>query len=386
MSHMTAGCIMTIYYTGAAEGDKLYIQNSGWSTYDNSLIGVTTDILTTGDGIYKLKASQEFIDAVLTNGLKLRRSNGASYSFSKVTITKYVPPVVPGYEILYEGTPMYIDWASTSYTVPSECLSNLAVGDMIHAYTEEDTEHTVHKFAIWYIGWKNVATDGNTTEPVSGHQTLEVTDVIYDRFVNNSMIITGYYYYLTKAVLEHPSRFVSVTMSADGLATFSHATEAIDVTWVKGLKAYKATVNGDKIVTERINEAVPANTGLILQGEPSTTYRIPFAASANAVTDNVLLPTDGSAITGYVLGKSGSKVGFFKVTDRVVDAGKAYIPASAAAARQLSIDLFGDETTGIETIDHEPLTIDHCYNLQGQRVNAGAKGLVIVNGKKVFNK
>lgn len=373
-----------VYLSDVDEGDQIYIKEcKDWSPLNSNMS------LTVGQQIMKLPLTQDIITKILENKMIIQRSGGGKtydYEIRYVTVARYVAPIVPGYEILYEGDPLYIDWASYSYNVPSEYLANLAVGDIIHAYTSPDNDHTVHKFAIWYVGWKNVVTDGNTTEDINGHQTLEVTDVIYDRFVNNSMTITGYYYYLNKAVLEHPNRFVSVTMNDDGLATFSHATEAVDVTWVDGLKAYTATLSGDKIVTEAVTEAVPANTGLILYGTPNATYRIPFAASANEVVGNVLQPTDGSAITGYVLAKDANLgVGFFKVTNKVVAAGKAYIP-NLSGARKLSLDFLDEETTGINTMSVEPVMQGAAYNMMGQRVAANSKGLVIINGKKYINK
>lgn len=88
INSVKAGDVMNISYTGAGEENKLWLQNSDWDTYPNSTTGVTTDILTSGDGVYKVTMSQEFIDAIKVNGLKLRRSSGASYSFTKVTITE----------------------------------------------------------------------------------------------------------------------------------------------------------------------------------------------------------------------------------------------------------------------------------------------------------
>ena len=44
----------------------------------------------------------------------------------------------------------------------------------------------------------------------------------------------------------------------------------------------------------------------------------------------------------------------------------------------------GDDATGIESIDHSSLTIDHRYNLAGQRVGKDYKGIVIENGKKII--
>ena len=378
-----------VYLSNVDQGDQIYIKEcADWSALNSNMS------LTAGQQVFDLPLTQEIIDKILANKMIIQRQgNGVTYDYEirYVTVARYVAPIVPGYEVLYDGTPLYIDWASTTYTVPAEKLSNLAVGDIIHVYATKDTEKSPNNFAIWYVGWRNVTTDENTTISVTDHMTLEVIDDYYEKFVNNSMIISGYYYYLNKALLEHPSRFVEVTMSADGLVTFSDATEAIDLSWVDGLKAYKASVSGDRIVTERVTGTVAANTGLILQGENNATYRIPFAVSANAVDNNVLVPTDGNPVTGYVLGHTTTGgTSFYKVSNKTVAAGKAYIPENVSTARQMSIDLLGDEATGIANVndnDNENGIVNReYYNLQGQRVSAGAKGLVIVNGKKVFNK
>lgn len=387
-----------VYVTGAEAGDKVILKETqAWDGKETSL--------TTGQNIVEYPLTAAYAAKIQSSSFVLQRATGNDYTVRYVTVAKYVYTPLAGYEVLV-GDNTYIQWDGSVCTIPAAKLGNLAVGDVLHVYIDKyyasgstkdnkieaetniDSRIAIQRNSGTYHDY---IYGNNTNMITSKDYTVEFTQEVYDKMVKEigefyDLIISGYWYSFSSVVLEHPSRFVSVTMSDEGLATFSHATEAIDVTWVDGLKAYKATVNGDKIVTERINEAVPAGTGLILQGEASATYRIPFAASANAVTDNVLEPTDGSAITGYVLGKSGGRVGFFKVTNRVVDAGKAYIPESAAAARQLSIDLLGDETTGIQTMDNGQWTKDNCYNLQGQRVNAGAKGLVIVNGKKVFNK
>ena len=75
-------------------------------------------------------------------------------------------------------------------------------------------------------------------------------------------------------------------------------------------------------------------------------------------------------------------LGFYKLqSDGTIAANKAYL-TTAAGAREFF--LF-DEATGIESIDHSPLTIDHSvYDLQGRRVAQPTKGLYIVNGKKVI--
>ena len=60
---------------------------------------------------------------------------------------------------------------------------------------------------------------------------------------------------------------------------------------------------------------------------------------------------------------------------------------SAYQAREVfGIDLEDDVVTGIESIENGQLTIDNdapAYNLAGQKVGKGYKGIVIINGKKV---
>ena len=82
----------------------------------------------------------------------------------------------------------------------------------------------------------------------------------------------------------------------------------------------------------------------------------------------------------YSTGKTAIKGfrGFFEFRD-VLD---AYYDDSDVKVHMF----FDDDATGIETIDHSSLNIDHYYNLAGQRVGKGYKGVVIENGKKVIKK
>ena len=76
--------------------------------------------------------------------------------------------------------------------------------------------------------------------------------------------------------------------------------------------------------------------------------------------------TGATSIKGYR--------GYFELRD-VLD---AYYDASEVKVNVIS----DDEATGIRTIDHSSLTIDHYYNLAGQRVGRNYKGVVVTKGKK----
>ena len=82
----------------------------------------------------------------------------------------------------------------------------------------------------------------------------------------------------------------------------------------------------------------------------------------------------------YSTGKTAIKGfrGFFEFRD-VLD---AYYDDSDVKVHMF----FDDDATGIETIDHSSLNNDHYYNLSGQRVGKGYKGVVIENGNKTIKK
>jgi len=98
--------------------------------------------------------------------------------------------------------------------------------------------------------------------------------------------------------------------------------------------------------------------------------------------------SDGTVTGGaeiYCLAKKNENVGFYNVAPEVtVPAGKAYLVAVGANAREF-ISFLEDETTGISLLENKK-QMENCYNLNGQRVAAPAKGLYIVNGKKIVIK
>ena len=105
-----------------------------------------------------------------------------------------------------------------------------------------------------------------------------------------------------------------------------------------------------------------------------------FYHNFNATTVN-------EAVTNcYVLNNSGSK---FTKSTTTVEPFRAYFVSRAAAdsySEYLTIGSDGGETTGIQTMDNEHLTIDNYYDLQGRQVATPTKGLYIIGGKKVVVK
>lgn len=116
-------------------------------------------------------------------------------------------------------------------------------------------------------------------------------------------------------------------------------------------------------------------------------------------TENLLMGSDEAKTFDeegckyYILGKSGEDFGFYwqKGTDgtRVNNAAhKAFLRVSTSSSAKFLSFTFGEETTGINGITASDAEQNGTalYNLAGQRVAKGYKGLVIKNGKKYLVK
>jgi hypothetical protein len=174
----------------------------------------------------------------------------------------------------------------------------------------------------------------------------------------------------------------NMVMGSAGYSTFSCKK---NFELPNGIEAYTAKIQDNKVVLAKIDGAVPADAGVILKATTGN-YSLPFAASATALSENELKVSDGS-VTGdgtiYVLANKNSVTGFYKLANgQKVPAGKAYLTKSGSAPEFLP---FEGGVTGIETVKTAKAN-NEIFNLAGQRVAKTAKGLYIVNGKKVVVK
>ncbi|GEM_PF-3088978 len=186
---------------------------------------------------------------------------------------------------------------------------------------------------------------------------------------------------------------VPVIITSAGAASFS-STEALDFSAVEGITAYKATAKSDSYVHLDEVAQVPAGAGVIVKGAQGT-YNVPVATGDVAELEGNLLVGTGEntfKVTSAEYGKvfkyvktNAGVVGFQKAkVDWTCQAGHAYLMLSEPQAREF-IGIFGEEVvTGIDAIENGTIDNDApAYNLAGQKVGKGYKGIVIINGKKV---
>lgn len=180
----------------------------------------------------------------------------------------------------------------------------------------------------------------------------------------------------------------TLTTSAKGYATYS-ADYAVNYSEL-GLTAYTLTVDEtNKTVTAKeFTGVVPAGGAVLVKGDASKEYTLTPATTegdANFTTD---LKTGATKADGTQYGftsKFGTPAFAQVASGQEIPAKKGYIVLSGASAAKYSI-CFGDEATGIQTIEAASAANAAMYNLAGQRVDKAYKGIVIVNGKKYLNK
>ncbi|MBQ7869064.1 MAG: chitobiase/beta-hexosaminidase C-terminal domain-containing protein [Prevotella sp.] len=179
-----------------------------------------------------------------------------------------------------------------------------------------------------------------------------------------------------------------ITLNTSGYATYSNANTVT----IEGATAYtsKADEANSELVLTELGTVIPAGEGVILKGEAGATVTFTYGGEAPAIETNdfkAALTEDAVAGNVYVL-KSDK---FVKYTGATLTKNKAYILMSdefgtGSNARPMSI-VFGGDTNGITTVKNTVVADDApTFNLNGQRVAEGTKGLLIKNGKKLIVK
>lgn len=352
---------------------------------------------------------------------------------SPVSTAEYtIKEVVHGYNIDFEH-PIedYVDWTITNIEQGSTTISAHTGNDYGNtggmgtasittkekvAYPNTFTcylsKHTNNKTSCsWII---QVSSDGAIWTPVKTQDATTMSAGSWIEFTADLKQYTDVYvrlFYGTNTAVRAvddislttyiPS--ADVTLAASGYASYCSQLP-LDLTPTDNYAAWAVTgVDGTAVTFTKIEGAVPAETPFILYGKDfgGNTATLPVATGeTTAVTGNMLkgtlAPTDVTtemevdrvACTLFGL-SSGS---FVKINSGTIPANKAYLPiptADVPSGARLAI-VFADETTGIaETVQAAQRPDTTVYDLQGRKVSSlqgNAKGLYIVNGKKVLVK
>lgn len=182
----------------------------------------------------------------------------------------------------------------------------------------------------------------------------------------------------------------SLTIPSSSFATYA-ASYPVDYDKL-GLKAYAVKLNDAKDGVEftEIPGVVPAGVAVLLKGEAGAEYALDKVAGWSPVSTD-LKASDGTsasneAATLYALSTVDGVTAFYPVKLKsAIPAKRCYLEVKGTSAKAAFYSLgtnFG-ETTGISSVENKAEKADApVYNLAGQAVGKGYKGLVIKNGKK----
>ena len=168
------------------------------------------------------------------------------------------------------------------------------------------------------------------------------------------------------------------------------------------VKAYTGKLSGNNLILTEITDGfIAAESAVILKAEEAGSYTFTYNGSDEAFSakyeDNDLLgvPEDtqieelyaqGTVLT---LGRNEDGVLGFRIPyENYVSAHKAYIDYAPTMFASFVKILLPGEATGIEAIQSvkKQAADGAMFNMMGQRVDANAKGLILMNGKKVIRK
>lgn len=186
-----------------------------------------------------------------------------------------------------------------------------------------------------------------------------------------------------------------LNMPSSGFATFS-ASYPVNYGSL-GLEAYAVKLNADKktITLEKIVGKVPAGKAVLLKGTPGESYRLTTGEGDEVKFDTDLKVSDGTATSTdktavYGLATVNGQDGFYKASNgKTIPATCAYLEVanSASSVKCFSLGDHSGSTTGITSVKNEAAGNNApMYNLAGQLVDKGYKGIVIKNGKKIVLK
>lgn len=319
--------------------------------------------------------------------------NNATIPFKTYTITATWEPnpnPTASWTLKIEGATPY-----DTYTVTFENTDNW---EKVYAYVWSGTGNETTAPVAW--PGTDITSTGSENIYTFSRQLFSIPEYI---IFNNGLSDSELEQTMDQAFVpgkQYDAEPITVTakVAASGYATFS-SEFALDFTEITTIKAYRAEVSDGNVVLHRVSGKVPANTGLLLAGEPNAQAEVEATKEVSPIGTNLLVATvDATEVaastTGsynYFLSTKDSKTGFYYLAAATTSAaGKAYLHTTTELSSDANARvawIFDDEetTTGI-TETKTAQTNSTYYNLAGQRIKTPTKGMFIVNGKKIIMK
>lgn len=279
------------------------------------------------------------------------------------------------------------------------------IGDYARASVIEFQPYNEYLGTIFANGdfsyeWDETARDGNgNPQDGTGKNIYQYNIERYTSNILNHLLETApanWTYTTTKA---------PINVDGKGITYWSTFYASNNRLLPEGVTAYAVKSNNDGraqlVKVADGGQVIPGGQGYLLSTAKENGFCLTPSENApvEVSTENLLMGSDEAMTfndanyTYYILGKSGEDFGFYwqKGTGGTSvnnAAHKAFLQVPASSGAKFLSFTFGEETTGINgiTASDAEQSGTALYNLAGQRVAKGYKGLVIKNGKKYLVK
>lgn len=277
------------------------------------------------------------------------------------------------------------------------------IGDYARASVIEFKPYNEYLGTIFANGdfsyeWDETARDGDGNP--QGGTGKNIYQYNIERYTSNILN-----YLLETAPATYTTTKAPINVDGKGITYWSTFYASNNRLLPEGVTAYAVKSNNDGraqlVKVAEGGQVIPGGQGYLLStANKNGFYLTPSDGEAVAAPAENLLTGSDEAQTFdkagykyYILGKSGSDFGFYWQNgtggNSVNNAAhKAFLRVPASSGAKFLSFTFGEETTGINGITASDAEQNGTvlYNLAGQRVAKGYKGLVIKNGKKYLVK
>lgn len=187
---------------------------------------------------------------------------------------------------------------------------------------------------------------------------------------------------------------VTLNISNAGYSTLS-SEDPLDFSSIQDLETYAVTeFNQNKAKIQELDLGIiQANTAVLIKGAPGE-YKIPVAiGKPRAIERNLLWPTSNCDVVGngtqYILTYKKSSVGFIRVrknTKIAKNRGYLVLDGNEISTSKEFVAVDG-ATTDIKHAEYNHSDDEAtAYDLTGKPIGRAAKGIVIINNKKIIRR
>lgn len=411
----------TTITASAEQSGSYYADETSYtiSVWPNSISGLKTLITSESEIDFKVKLNNAVITYADENNAYLQDADAAILIFIKeghtMAVGQSYTGVASGKAKLYKGLREItsIDWGTiTPEVVSVPAAQVVTVAELNADYDKYESMYVLVQNAIVSsaLSSRNATISQDSEEYALYDKNdglsataLSTTNAIVKLYGFPGKFNTTLQLYVFNGVDVEETGY-NLVVSPAGYATYFNSTEAF--TMPIGATGYVWTEGNISGVYDPA-DVVPANEPLVI-GAPAGNYALWFTSSTEETyksadmnelegTDDETPITDDDAYYFYGLSLNANSdpasVGFYWMNPTGAaftnGAHKAYLKLDKntfVGSQAVNGFPFNGSTTGIEQIEAGADAKNAIYDLSGRRVNKAAKGIYILNGKKVLVK